>query len=326
MTMKQPTINNLSAISDKFLTALYEHTSLSDREKDYLLAIMEMTEEEKEQLEKFKKRYQATLDKDGNGEITLNGERIKVIGSKEPDFFASTKPITGNFRLNIENLCKLSDPKDCDAILQHEFGHRKLHTIDIDGNVVDKKILDDKLRNDIVKDILTSYGIDPENPANGKERQIIREFNNYLKVPMSPDMIKNLDHKRLALRKKFRSDIQRYAVKGSMHLNRNEFEADQYAANKVGKDAVIHSLKLMDSLDKELNDKNTEAQLEEFKKTKKYNNASNQEKRKLLSNVKKYLDYSSKDSRIIHEGETEIRKSVLNDTSISNAKKRSLTE
>ena len=313
-------------LSDEFLTALYEHTGLSDREKDYLLAIMEasledkLTDEEKDRLKDFKKRYKATLDADGNGTMKLNNEIVKVYSRTNGDV-ASSDAFTGDLSLHMRKFLKISGAKDREAVLQHEFGHRKLHTVDMRGGVVDRKRIDDELRKQI-RDELTSM-VKRNNQSDTSE--FIKKLKYYTGLHLREEDIKMQKSGLIVKRKEFRDKLK-HLVTPNSHANLLEFEADQYAANKVGVKQLIHAFQTMDALDNEFDEIDVDEKLSELEKTKNYKKASEKEKKRLKQFVADNVNSSPDLKHQIHEMETKVRENALNKKDIDPSVRKSFTD
>lgn len=313
-------------LSDEFLTCLYENTELSDREKDYLLTIMEasledkLTDEEKARLKDFKKRYKATLDADGNGMIKLNNELVKVRSRTNGDV-ASSDIIKGDLSIHMRKFLKIPSVKDRETVLQHEFGHRKLHTVNMRGGVVDLKRIDDELREQIKEELLEMLKRNGE-PEGSKLREKII-FHSGMRLPDEAEGIQKAVL--IEKRKTFRDKLRPLVVSDS-HATLNEFEADQYAANKVGAKRVIHALQTMDKLDKEFNEIDVDERLRELEETKTYKKASEEEKKRLKQLVADNVNSSPGLKHDVHEMETKVREKALNQKDIDPSVRKSFTD
>lgn len=295
--MKQLAFNNTPTLSDKFLTVLYENTYLSDREKEYLLAIMEMTKEETYRWNRFKDRYHVTpKDKNGDRELTLNGQRVKVHEPKDDKVISSNQ--AGDLNINIEKLCMIPNDNEIDAVMQHEDGHRKLHTLNPNSKALDKKRTDVQLRADVAREI-TLRSLSGERIHDDAIANTILKLVN---VPMTSKNMKKKDAELVEKRKRFREKMRQNHLVPDTYADVNEFEADQYAANKVGKDTLIRALRSMDSLDKKYEELDI--------------------KRGLAKDPDR--DYEELHKR--HLKDTDIRANALNDTRIDMALRRSLSD
>lgn len=308
------------------INAIIESTELSNAEKEYLLLLMEasleeqLTDEEKDRLKDFKKRYKAHLDSDGNGIIKLNNELVKV-HSKTSGDVASSDIITDDLNIHMRKFLKIPDAKDREAILQHEFGHRKLHTVNMRGGVVDLKRIDDELREQIKNDLLEMLKGNGEPEESKLEKKII--FHAGMRLPDEAEDIQKAGL--IEKRKAFRDKLRPLVVSNS-HATLNEFEADQYAANKVGAKRMIHALRTMDGLDDEFDNVNIDEDLNKLRNDRHYKNKSEKERERLEKEVILNNTYLSDLIRRIHKKETDAREKALKNKDIDSSVRKSLTD
>lgn len=164
--------------------------------------------------------------------------------------------------------------------------------------------------------------------ANGRnhDTKMANQIYDFINTPMSheDEMKKNPDL--IEQRKEFRRKMKKYAKPGN-HVNVNELEADQYAANKVGTETMIRALHSMNKLDKVYAEIDIRNATENEKNSEAYKKLSSDKARK------KYIDDFQKKMRLHydklhkkHMKETEIRARALNDKSVSAAVRRSLSD
>lgn len=87
--------------------------------------------------------------------------------------------------------------------------------------------------------------------ANGRnhDTEMANQIYDFISTPTSHEDEMNKNPDLIEQRKEFRRKIKKY-VKPGNHVNVNELEADQYAANKVGTETMIRALHSMNKLDK----------------------------------------------------------------------------
>lgn len=209
--------------------------------------------------EKFKKKYKFIPDKPGSdkGTITINGEKrhIDMGKSKLIDIdgqyqmrqtAANTYSKNGDIILD-KNYFKLKNQKRRDAVLQHEVGHTKLHSVRGDSNVADPRSFSPKNRGvarrnayhaskenleSMGKETLKMFGIDPSSKST---RKMIND--NLDDLMGKSDKKYNERSKKNPYRKEREELLKqagKYRNKSNSHANEHEFEADRFAANRVG--------------------------------------------------------------------------------------------
>lgn len=121
---------------------------------------------EQYRLSKFKQRYH--YDPTAKN-IVVNGETYKVDLDNYKSGTMQVKDSKGNQVTTIrqtaadlqnsdpvihfdENFFKLKNPKRMDAILQHEIGHTKMHSLDTDSPHMDKSMISPTAFNEMLKE------------------------------------------------------------------------------------------------------------------------------------------------------------------------------
>ena len=232
---------------DNFLDTFLE--SINDEIDNYYIEKETREEYAKRQ---FKKRYKYD-DKDKT--ISVNGRKIKIdMDTNKPIMRISSEPrskgkIMEGRRTSAEVLSdeptihlgkeffKLKNNKRRDAILQHEVGHTKLHSMkssdkDLKTNKAALSYINQNINN--IKSTLKAFGYDKseiEEFINGPDIKKMKKeiVKSYLKngMPTNKERAKLRDS---AIEKFKKFDKS----KEVSHANTDEFEADRYAANKSG--------------------------------------------------------------------------------------------
>lgn len=306
----------------KMNKAISESIVLTNQEKEYLLILMEessakLSKEDKARLDSFMTRYDARIDKDGNGSILLNNRRATVRPAKDRKVIASG--LDEKISLDLTKLCKIPKDEQIDAVMWHEEGHRRLHNLHPNSQIADRKRMNTQIRAKVAGDIInTSRTGDPVQDASISNDI----YNKRVKGINDSGANEELVAKRLA----FRDGMKKYADLGT-YVTVNELEADQFSANKVGKDAVISALKSMDKLDDVYGEIDAEREIKQEKKTKKFQKLPNKKaKEKFVSDIReKHKKYAKKIHKM-HEKETKIRADALNDRSVDDGIRKSLSD
>lgn len=228
--------------------------------------------------------------------------------------------------INMKKFLKIEDAKDREAVLQHEFGHRKLHTVNMRGGVVDRKRIDDELRREIAKELKAIAKLN----GHDDDSKLAHKINFYVGMHLSDEDIKEQKASLIAKRKLFRDKL-RPLTKPNTHASLLEFEADQYAANKMdknkdGKDKMIHALKEMDKLDKTFDKVDIDNLLEEVRNTETYRGADKNKKKKLEQNAESTITYNADIRHLIHKHETRAREKALDSKVVDTDIRSSLTD
>ena len=209
--------------------------------------------------EKFKKKYKFVPDKPGSnkGTITINGEKRHVdMGKSSMVNFGGQDTVrqtaadinskNGDILLD-KNYFKLKNQKRRDAVIQHEVGHTKLHSVRGDSNVADPRSFSPKNRGvarrnaynggkenleSMGKETLKMFGIDPSSKSTRKM------LNDNLDDAMGKSDKKYNERSKKNPYRKEREELLKqagkYRSKSSSHANEQEFEADRFAANRAG--------------------------------------------------------------------------------------------
>lgn len=229
----------------------YENGLITESEKDELLYVVEKRTKEQYAKEKFKKQYHFVPDKPGSdqGTITINGEKrhidigksryINVEGEEAPRQMSADQAGKRGDIFVDKNFFKFKNKKRRDALLQHEFGHTKLHAINGDSTTADPRSFSQKNKGIAKRTLFNQAG--PAVSALGYDIHSNKEIRNALndeldkKIPNSKEYKKRSDEN--SYRKKrdeLLTHASKYRLKDTPHANEQEFEADRYAANKAG--------------------------------------------------------------------------------------------
>lgn len=235
---------------------------------DIFIAINEKTHEEYGK-EKFKKKYNFKPDETNSskGTIIVDGKKYNIdIDAKDTD--SGNKDFDGIsldkrfFKVKSSNKSERHD-----AILQHEIGHKNLHSIDSKSNNMEarnksKKFFREKVDKMVEKKYNTSMDTNAvdiakklrNNPrvhsalnrmSNDRTREFIykNEFNEdeYLKDTASKDQERrDGDYEK----------AKKYEKSSQSHIKAEEFEADRYAANRTLEGALKRGLANYNKLSK----------------------------------------------------------------------------
>lgn len=260
----------------------------------------EMKTREEYAKQKFKKKY----DYDPKTK-TIKGpddERIKIdMDTKNPTMKVtnvsgkevpekrrtSSDALSEEPKINLDDrFFKLKNQKRRDAILQHEIGHTKLHSL----NSSKPELKTKDAGNDIVDNIVDNLGknLIKTNTASKEEVEKMKKTGslNIRKNQMLKKYEKDMDENKESskLRKsaydKFKKDEENYkyykprklnsdeenkkenrrkpSSMTDVHTSAKEFEADRYSANKVGKSELKKALRESYKMNKKKTDKSNE--------------------------------------------------------------------
>ena len=222
---------------------------------DIYYMIMEKKSREKYRMDKFKKQYDFspdyTKDKFGNvGTINVNGHRVSADLDIHNPTLSGTKFIPREISavhsqgpegiVFDKNFFKLKNKKRMDAMVNHEIGHLKMHSLQSDAKVRDPKFVSSVNLEQSINNVLNT--LPAEFKQNKKQiREEVKEVlgvNGYLKSGSASEQEKKIRNACWNIAKK-------YAKPGVTHANPQEFEADRYAANKTSKRDVKRALREM---------------------------------------------------------------------------------
>lgn len=110
---------------------------------------------------------------------------------------------------------------------------------------MDKRRTDGQLRADVAYDILRKGSSDNRTKDEDNANKILK----LALTPLSKEDEDKQDPELVEARKQFRTAMKKSHVKKDGYVDANELEADQYAANRVGVDALTQALDHMDKLD-----------------------------------------------------------------------------
>lgn len=215
---------------------------------------------EEYRVERFKKKYNFKPDKPGSktGTITINGKTHRVdmdIKNKYMDtpigkFYraVSTDNLSKDGKITIDkSFFDLKNDRRRDSILQHEVGHTKMHTINIDSNHCDKRFIDAKRIGDARKEIFDDVSDEYKHLSRRLKNTIVDNVLKHNSVDekkylSTVEKLKN--NKENQQVKELRKELtKKYADKNIEHSNASEFEADRYAANKINEKDLKRGLR-----------------------------------------------------------------------------------
>lgn len=237
----------------------FETLCILEATQEELVYMIEKRTRDEYAREKFKKKYKFVPDKPGSnkGTITINGEKRHVdMGKSSMVNFGGQDTVrqtaadinskNGDILLD-KNYFKLKNQKRRDAVIQHEVGHTKLHSVRGDSNVADPRSFSPKNRGvarrnaynggkenleSMGKETLKMFGIDPSSKSTRKM------LNDNLDAAMGKSDKKYNERSKKNPYRKEREELLKqagkYRSKSSSHANEQEFEADRFAANRAG--------------------------------------------------------------------------------------------
>lgn len=279
----------MNSLSDRLLLKLYENTDLSDNEKEYLVVLMEMKTKEEYRKRQFEKHYQGKIDKDGNGEITINGERRKIHKSPAGDI-ASFDKYTGEIHINPKKLFKIRGSKNRDFIIQHEIGHSKLHTIDIDSPHLDKTRTNVELR---YNSIMPLYD-EMKNGDPTHDEKVLNALLFTICKPMKPEDENKPDPQKIELRKQFQKSRIPYDDP-SIHSSMKELEADQFAANKTSRKTAKKAFKQYQKNADTYSKMDIEQRIKQMKSSDWYKRLNNRERQEIINEYREIYTKQAND-------------------------------
>lgn len=220
--------------------------------------IMEKKSREKYRMSKFKKQHSFIPDynKDafGNiGTILVDGKRVPAdldIHSKVADTGDSiigrqtSALISGDNQGEIildKDTFNLKNPKRMNAMVNHEIGHLKMHSIQKDAVLRDPRFVSSANINQLldthVGSFIASGLLQPSDRRNVK-KELLKEIDvkGYLKTGTP-------DKQNRQIRNACWKIAQKYAKSRNLHSNPQEFEADRYAANRSGEKQLKRGLR-----------------------------------------------------------------------------------
>jgi len=258
-------------MSHEYLRLVMEVTEycggITESQKDRLLEILEKATREEYRKRAFKKRFKfhPFEGEPNRGTIEIDGDIYRVdIGKSEKAITGPTgveRKVNrcqscylsgGDIVLDSDIIMKLKNDKRIDGTLYHEVGHIKYQGIKLDRNEngdwllsgIDKslspkviEVILDKVISEIYERIPDRY---LRNDPHAKERINGLRAAYIAKMKSNPDRDINLQQ--------FREDainVYKKFDKGG-HTNWAEFEADRYAANKIGDQELIKALEEYD--------------------------------------------------------------------------------
>lgn len=237
----------------------FETLCILEATQEELVYMIEKRTRDEYAREKFKKKYKFVPDKPGSnkGTITINGEKRHVdMGESSMVNFGGQDTVrqtaadinskNGDILLD-KNYFKLKNQKRRDAVIQHEVGHTKLHSVRGDSNVADPRSFSPKNRGvarrnaynggkenleSMGKETLKMFGIDPSSKSTRKM------LNDNLDAAIGKSDKKYNERSKKNPYRKEREELLKqagkYRSKSSSHANEQEFEADRFAANRAG--------------------------------------------------------------------------------------------
>lgn len=237
-------------ILDEFYDTLFEDAYLTEKKT-----------REEYTVDRFKKKHDYDKDTDT---IKVDGKRYKVdMDYKNPSMKAkdeNNRTVTQARQTSAEidkddpnihldkNFFKLKNDSRREAVLQHEVGHTKLHSLKGDNKKIDKSMKTNEFIDEFLSDSI-SYYVDQAKkmgiPEKEAKEQAQRDFKSYAEK-LYRDYQKgglSKDEARKKLRESAISKLSKYKKSSNMHVNTREFEADRYAANKTSSSTLKKGLR-----------------------------------------------------------------------------------
>lgn len=220
---------------------------------------LEMKTREEYHKKRFEKRYNYQKDKNDpdSGTITVDGETYKVkkrnpLTGDDKNLYAD--PTNGDLIIG-KNLYKLKNHKRENAVLQHEIGHLKLMAQSKKNEHLDRSMLN----KNVIKHVTDGSVHEGEREliTNGLPKEDRKELLKELELDrrrhaheaMRAKRSVKEDKEKTAARERFLTQMKKH--EGSTgHLNRNEFEADQYSANRAGSAQLLRGVRELGKIGK----------------------------------------------------------------------------
>ena len=260
----------------------------------------EMKTREEYAIRKFKKKYdydpKTKTIKGPDGErievdIDIKNPKMKVKnifgGDTDSDRKTSSDKLSKTPKINLDyRFFKYKNQKRRDAVLQHEIGHTKLHSLNTSKSNLKTKSAGADIINEIIDDMGKNYvrnkAATEDEVKKMKERGSLKIRKDQMTRKYEKDMDENKESSKLrnSAYEKFKKDEEDYkyfkprksntdeqnkkenrrkpASMTDPHASVKEFEADRYAANKAGSSELKKALREGYKMNKKKTDKSKE--------------------------------------------------------------------
>ena len=196
-------------------------------------------------LEEFKQRYQYDSE---TSTILIDGDRIKVdiditnpfvkVGDTYvPRGIACMMNADEPLIMLNKNFFKLSKDEYQDAILRHELGHAKFHSINLNNKLLDRRYIDEDIIREMMKEIAPS-GLLAKDPDEYADQMMNDPYIRHLLGAKVND--ENIN-KAMTIIKQRAAEYKKMTK--NKHFSASEMMADGYAAKKTSPDALLDGLK-----------------------------------------------------------------------------------
>lgn len=201
---------------------------------------------EQYRIDSFKKKYNFKPDKPGakTGTITVNGEDYPVDFNKDNAHTGAYTLGTNGKIIISDDFFKLKGSKKNerrDAILNHEIGHIKLHSLNPDSTKLDKSKMSSKTYKKIADSFFRMNGYDPDYLSKKDKKVISGE--DYKPLKYNLKSLSNSKKQRNERDESWKNAEKYGGKKVGSHLNAMEIEADRYSANKTSSSALKKGLR-----------------------------------------------------------------------------------
>lgn len=209
---------------------------------------------------------------------------------------------------------KLSSQARRDAVLQHEIGHTKFHSLNPKSNKMDKEMMSKEMmlssfENQIKTINDQGYGYKESDPEFKELRKdILHDFEPLIKKYAGK--IPNDNSGRQKIRAEARAILKKYEKSG--HANTNEFEADRYSANKTSKKDIKSGVREYYKLQRKEDAKNISSYVNSNMETRK-EEFFPRSKKEIREEGKRIRSYTNK----TYQEDMNQRSKALNDKSLT---------
>ena len=251
-----PTEESVDDLLDDFSELLFEDAYFSEKKtrEEYRVQRFKDKHDYDKKSSTIKvdgKRYKVDMDyknpsmkvKDENNETSFQQRQTAAeIGVDDPTIHLD------------KNFFKLKNDKRREAVLQHEVGHTKLHSMKGNSDKIDKSMKTNKFIEEFLKDSIDNcinsakqFGMSEEEAKkalydNGFKQTAKKICKEYQNGGLSKD------ETRKKLRESAMAKLSKYKKSSNDHINTREFEADRYAANKTSTSALKKGLRQYNKL------------------------------------------------------------------------------
>ena len=217
--------------------------------------IIEKKTREEYAKKRFKEKYDFKPDKPGSsrGTINIDGKRQKVdIGNSNTTIMSDGKTVsprqTGAWITNKDpeivianEFWKTKNNKRRDALLQHEVGHTKLHSLHPDSKTAKPGSQSKVVRDNYIDTILRQNGAADDDEFRGAVSEIVPGKDGYKE---NDKKYTTNGNKKMTRQQSFKyADSEAKKSSNNFHTNGMELEADRYSANRTSEKQLKRGLR-----------------------------------------------------------------------------------